>query len=146
MKNTKVIAGVIFLSALIVVGLIVVSHRAGQANDEALQKNDAKVASTTGIGITGTMRDEIVTPIVANCTKKLKANPQTADLPVDYVSAWCNCNASELADRMTTQDVADLQSGARAQADILTPKAEAALEVCKEKVKLDVTSAADTGK
>ena len=70
---------------------------------------------------------------------KTKANSQTANLPVAYVSAWCSCNANELADHMTTQDVADLQSGTRSQAAILTAKAEAAVIACTQKVKLEVT-------
>ena len=40
---------------------------------------------------------------------------------------------------MTTQDVADLQSGTRSQAAILTAKAEAAVIACTQKVKLEVT-------
>lgn len=144
MKNTKVIAGIIVLSALIIGGVIVISRRPAGVSVAAPQKNDASLVGTNGTAITGTMRDDIVTPVIANCAKKLKANPETANLPVAYVSAWCSCNANELADRMTTQDVADLQSGARTQADILTAKAEAAVTVCRDKVKF--TPASDTVK
>ena len=140
MKNTKVIVGSILLFAVIVSIAIVVSRRTASATSAVVAKSTASTTGTTrGTAVSGRMRDEIVTPIIANCSKKLKANPQTANLPVAYVSAWCSCNASELADHMTTQDVADLQSGARSQAEILTAKAEAAVTVCTQKVKLDVT-------
>ena len=140
MNNTKIIVGSILLFALVICIAIVVSRRDLTATSAVPEKTSASTTATTGgTAITGTMRDQIVTPIIANCAAKLKANPQTANLPVAYVSAWCSCNANELADHMTTQDVADLQSGTRSQADILTAKAEAAVIVCTQKVKLEVT-------
>ncbi len=142
MKNTKIIVSSIVLFAVIVSIAIVVSRRDSTGASAVIEKTTAPTTATTGgSAIVGTMREQIVTPIVANCAKKLKANTETANLPVAYVSAWCSCNANELADHMTTQDVADLQSGARSQADILTAKAEAAVAVCQTKVKLDVTGA-----
>ena len=140
MKNTKIIVGSILLFAVIICIAIVVSRHTPSATSAVVEKTTAPTAGTTGgTAISGRMRDEIVTPIIANCAAKLKANPQTANLPVAYVSAWCSCNARELADHMTTQDVADLQSGTRSQADILTAKAEAAVTICTQKVKLEVT-------
>ena len=139
-SNTKkVIFGILLALALILGALRYGEHRTSLGAPATGVAGTSSADTAANAPISGVTREQVVNPIIASCTQKLKANPQTANLPVAYVSAWCSCNANELADHMTTQDVADLQSGARSQAEILTAKAEAAVTVCTLKVKLDVT-------
>lgn len=139
MNKKQLSAGGIVAIAVAVCAAIV-SGGSGRHNQTSVL---VSVATTTNMDssatarISGITRNQVVTPIIANCSAKLRANPETASLPADYVDAWCSCNANEIADHMTNQDVMDLQSGVRSQATIIQPKAEAAVAVCEEKIKLE---------
>ena len=91
------------------------------------------ITSDASAFITGQSHDIVVTSMLTNCKAAMKNDAKTASLSDDFITAWCTCNATEIADHMTVADVNALTAKTKTQAEVIGPIATAAVDTCSKK-------------